>query len=445
MSEMLLGNPTTVDGGGGSGERRVKFSGVEEGGDIDGDGQYRPADHPHPPPPQRRHRNMNGSNGGGGGQGEIDGILVAHSHRHYHASDPATTRVQRHRTLLCRIALCLVVLVLCRSFLVVDVSPPDSSMGGGGGGSGIAAATANARNSATSTSTSSTGAYGGMPWHNERTVSVEVLRETNFARCDVHTVLSEDGSSIVTDWIFLEEMPAVNVIVHTLEGKYVVFQQRKYAIPGMTLSPVGGFVNLRESPMTAAKREVLEELGLGSRRTLRSIRDEFKGNGERYDNGRSEREDDVDDVRKSTTLWADDVVRIIVDNANPPIYDEYGLLDGNARAVPEIDNDADWVYLGRYRTAANRGGGFLYSYLLKNAVPLMPGGGTVNYNGNVGDDEYQRILLLDEDDVVKALAGGKFKEVKWAASFALAMLHVRGGMPSCCGNGLWEPPDSSSR
>jgi len=66
----------------------------------------------------------------------------------------------------------------------------------------------------------------------------------------------------------------VNVIVHTLvENMYVEFRQRKYAIPGVTLSPVGGFIDDEVSPLTAAKCKVLEELGSGSRRTLRTIRE----------------------------------------------------------------------------------------------------------------------------------------------------------------------------
>lgn len=278
-------------------------------------------------------------------------------------------------------------------------------------------------------------AYRGTPWHNERTLSVVTLRETKFARCDVHKVLSEDGTSVIRDWIFLEELPAVNVIVQTLEGRYVVFRQSKYAIPGETLSPVGGFVDAGESPLTAAKREVLEELGLGSRRTLRTLREASKGV---YDNGRSTR----DVTTKATTkLEVEDISKILGNSASPPVYDDFGLMDGFARTVPNVDYDADWVYLGRYRTAANRGGGFVYSYLLKNAVPLVPGGGAINYNMQ-GDDESQSILYLNEDDVMKALAGGKFQEVKWAATFALAMLHVRDGMPACCGSKTeWEPPE----
>lgn len=330
----------------------------------------------------------------------------------------------------------LVVLLLCHSFLTVDVSPPPPSQ------SRESEVGPRRASSYSLTLAGRAGAYRGLPWHNERTVAVETLGETKFARCDVHTVLSEDGSSVINDWIFLEEIPAVNVIVHTLEGRYVIFRQRKYAIPGETLSPVGGFVNEGESPSTAAKREVLEELGLGSRRTLRTIRENIKGV---YDNGRSTRLGGGAESA-TTTLETEDVARIISESANPPSYDMHGLMDGSPRTIPSLDYDADWVFLGRYRTAANRGGGFLYSYLLKNAVPLVPGGGTINYNNggrrDTGDDESQSILFLGEDDVMKALAGGKFQEVKWAATFALAMLHVRAGMLACCGNHPeWKPPE----
>jgi hypothetical protein len=38
-----------------------------------------------------------------------------------------------------------------------------------------------------------------------------------------------------------EEVNAVNIVIQTAEGKFIVFEQEKYAIPGKTLSPVGGF------------------------------------------------------------------------------------------------------------------------------------------------------------------------------------------------------------
>ena len=58
-------------------------------------------------------------------------------------------------------------------------------------------------------------------------------------------------------------------------------------------------------------------------------------------------------------------------------------------------------------------------------MPLLPGGGTINYIGATGDDESQTILYLTETEVIEALSDGKFQEVKWTASFALAMLHLK--------------------
>ena len=272
---------------------------------------------------------------------------------------------------------------------------------------------------------SSAGKYKGHGWHNpERTISVSTIGETSFARCDLHTVKSEDGSSVINDWLFLEEVNAVNIIVQTLEErKFVVFEQQKYAIPGNTLSPVGGFIDENESPLTAAKREVLEELGVGSRQTLSMIR-----------------ENDVAGYRKIFHDDFESIAKIIFDNAtvtDPPFRDDYGLLiDGRQSSKKSTyNNDPDWIYLGRYRTAANRGGGFIYLYLLKNAIPLLKDGGQTNYKGAVGDLEKQQILHLSEVEVMEALSNGRFQEVKWAATLALAMLHIKNGVPSCCDHG----------
>jgi 8-oxo-dGTP pyrophosphatase MutT (NUDIX family) len=183
---------------------------------------------------------------------------------------------------------------------------------------------------------------------------------------------------------------------------------------------VGGFIDEGESPLTSAKREVLEELGLGSRRTLHTVQEGMTKRGGSNDN---------------TTIPFDveAVAKVITDNAtisDPPIVDEFGLLDGSNTSL--MDDD-DWIFLGRYRTAANRGGGFLYSYLLKNAVPLVQGGGRINYKGT-GDGESQEILFLSGVEVMTALSEGRFQEVKWTATLALAMLHLNNGMPSCCDN-----------
>ena len=200
--------------------------------------------------------------------------------------------------------------------------------------------------------------YLGPDWSNERTVSKTTLGQTPFARCDVHSVRSEDGKSVINDWIFMEERDAVNVAVQTADSKFAVFRQRKYAIPGTTLSPVGGFIDDGETPFEAARREVLEELGLGSTSTR-----------QRLENG----EELMGKRRPEGTV----------------MLDENGLAVG----AVEAGEEADWVFLGSYRTMANRGGGFIYTYLLKNAVPLKDGAGTNNFRGE-GDDEAQKIFYL---------------------------------------------------
>ena len=93
--------------------------------------------------------------------------------------------------------------------------------------------------------------YKGNLWVDESTISVETVAQTKYARCDIHTVKTSKG--IVGDWIFMEENDAVNVAVVTADGNFVAFEQSKYAIPGKTFAPVGGFVDDGEHPWESAK------------------------------------------------------------------------------------------------------------------------------------------------------------------------------------------------
>lgn len=271
-----------------------------------------------------------------------------------------------------------------------------------------------------------TAKYTGKLWKTDDTLGRTLLGETEFARCDVHSVVGADRKSIINDWIFLvrvrylvdcgdrlalafspsmsrfllplqEERDHVNVAVYTKEGKFLLFQQRKYAIPGETLSPVGGFIDNGETPFDAARREVVEELGVGSKHTaklLKKSRDEGKptkeGKGKKFD------------------IPAEKI-----------ILDEYELAKGQVPA-----NEPQWKFLGRYRTAANRGGGFLYTYLLVDAIPVVENGGTAEYV-RTGDDEEQKLLSLTKDQVATALANGEFQEVKWTATLSLSLLHMQ--------------------
>lgn len=202
---------------------------------------------------------------------------------------------------------------------------------------------------------------------------------------------------LLTSFPIQEERNAVNVAVQTTENQWLVFETQKYAIPGKTLSPVGGFINDGESPWEAARREVWEELGVGSTVTKADM-----------EQGTALQESKES---KANPFGVDIGVNVPVD--------EHGLAKG---IVPEAE--PDWIFLGRYRTMANRGGGFLYAYFLKNAVPLVEGGGSSVFSSH-GDYESQKFMSLKNVEMKKALENGDFQEVKWALTHSLALQHLQ--------------------
>lgn len=196
---------------------------------------------------------------------------------------------------------------------------------------------------------------------------------------------------------FQEERDAVNVAVRTKEGEWLVFETNKYAIPGKTLSPVGGFINDGETPWEAARREVWEELGVGSEISKREM-----GEGQNLLKSKESKENPFGTKN----------------GINVPI-DEHGLAKGDTPGI-----ESDWIFLGRYRTMANRGGGFLYAYFLKNAVTLAnEDDGSVAGNPN-GDVESQELIKLTNVKLREAIENGDFQEVKWALTLSLALQRV---------------------
>lgn len=249
------------------------------------------------------------------------------------------------------------------------------------------------------------GVYTGKPWISPLTVDKKIISETPFARCELHTVRSEDGKTKFDNWLFMEERDAINVAVVNTDGNFVLFRQHKYAIPGATLSPVGGFIDDGETPYEAAKREVKEELGMASVHQLNQRRSSSSSQQNTHIKNQA--------VRGSTTT-----------TATSSTTQGWNAADGRIS-----DSDPDWIYLGMYRTSSNRGGGFMYTYLLKNAIAVVPGGGTTDFKEAVGDDEAQIILHMTQEEVLNAVSSSQFKEVKWAATMSLSLLHIRDGMP----------------
>ena len=87
-----------------------------------------------------------------------------------------------------------------------------------------------------------------------------ILQQGKFLTVESHTVKLPDGR-IIPDWAWLIAPDAAIVLAVTADNKFLCFRQTKYAIEGTSLAPVGGMLEPSETPLDAAKRELLEEMG----------------------------------------------------------------------------------------------------------------------------------------------------------------------------------------
>eukprot|EP01061_Rhynchopus_euleeides_P039231 TRINITY_DN67312_c0_g1_i1.p1 TRINITY_DN67312_c0_g1~~TRINITY_DN67312_c0_g1_i1.p1 ORF type:complete len:261 (+),score=72.44 TRINITY_DN67312_c0_g1_i1:104-784(+) len=183
--------------------------------------------------------------------------------------------------------------------------------------------------------------YKGEPWRPEGFVSSKLMVSTKFGRCELHTLRTESGR-VMSDWLWFDDTDAVNVLVETQGGDFLVFRQRKYGIPQMTHAVIGGIIEKGETPLAAAQRELAEELSM-----------------------RSEK----------------------------------------------------WVDLGTYRTAANRGGGYISWFLAVGARSTK--------TGHSDDDlETRSVVKLTRAQLITRLLNKEFGEIKWAATVAMALLYI---------------------
>jgi ADP-ribose pyrophosphatase len=97
-----------------------------------------------------------------------------------------------------------------------------------------------------------------QPW---KTLSRKtVLQQGQWLTVESHKIELPDGH-VIDDWSWVITPDYVNVVAIMEDGRFIAFRQMKYGIEGMALAPVGGYMEPGETPLAAARRELLEESG----------------------------------------------------------------------------------------------------------------------------------------------------------------------------------------
>lgn len=206
---------------------------------------------------------------------------------------------------------------------------------------------------------------GKQYWKEGVTQSVQTLYETPFARFQIHQVKLQPSGPIIEDWLWFDEADNVNILVQDEA-------EGKFWIMEQTKYAFGG--------------------GLG---------------------------DDGDDKTYAVVGGLIEPDESALEAAQRELREELRL------------ESSDWVSLGNYVAAANRGGGTTHVFWARKARPLP--GSNLNQRSpdgiSEGELERQDRIKLSRQELLQALELGRFREIKWTATVALALLREE----SCLG------------
>jgi len=145
-----------------------------------------------------------------------------------------------------------------------------------------------------------------------KTLSREtILAHSKFLTVENHAVELPDGR-VIPNWPWVITPDFVNVVAVTVEGKFLCFRQTKYAIGGVSLAPVGGYLEPGEEALAAARRELLEETGYEASHWLKLgqyVVDANRGAGVAHlflaSGARRAQEPDADDLEEQELIALD--------------------------------------------------------------------------------------------------------------------------------------------
>jgi ADP-ribose pyrophosphatase len=90
-----------------------------------------------------------------------------------------------------------------------------------------------------------------------------LLKHSKYLTVESHTIELPD-KRVIEDWAWLIMPDYVNVVAVTEDSKFLCFRQNKYSIEGLSLAPIGGYLEPGEASLLAAQRELYEETGYQS-------------------------------------------------------------------------------------------------------------------------------------------------------------------------------------
>lgn len=240
------------------------------------------------------------------------------------------------------------------------------------------------------------------PWNQQAKSSLLVKFLTLFTSLIVPFLI------LYCDGVIAFEVPhvdIVNVAVVTKAGKFVILEKTNpdynYGSE-KTLNLLDGIIHSGDDPLDVAKREVLQQLGLGSMRTLQDIN----------------KVENISVKVSSTACHAERTPQQIVNKSR---------ADMTLKEEAYIQDDSDWIYLGKYRTEPNERVGFVHTYVLKKAVPIPSSCShqqKEDFLINL-DNDGKDIKLMNPSEVEKRIKNAEFEEVKSTATLSLALLHLR--------------------